>query len=118
MGIGVQGLADAFILMDLPFDSPGARQLNQEIFETIYFASLEVSPAKAFVSLLGPAMASDAAPLFRSHRHPVSLQRRRGPTRASTGPRYLRANFNLTSGAWTRISSAAAGTGRGCGSVS
>jgi ribonucleoside-diphosphate reductase alpha chain len=43
IGLGVQGLADAFILMRLPFTSPEARQLNMEIFETIYFASLTAS---------------------------------------------------------------------------
>ncbi|MEO0779790.1 MAG: ribonucleoside-diphosphate reductase subunit alpha, partial [Bacteroidota bacterium] len=47
IGIGVQGLADAFILMRYPFDSPEARQLNREIFETIYFASLTESCAIA-----------------------------------------------------------------------
>ena len=39
----MQGLADAFILLGLPFDSPEAQQLNREIFETIYFAALEES---------------------------------------------------------------------------
>lgn len=43
IGIGVQGLADAFILMRYPFDSPEARQLNKDIFETIYFAALQES---------------------------------------------------------------------------
>lgn len=43
IGIGVQGLADAFILMRYPFDSPEARQLNQEIFETIYYGALTAS---------------------------------------------------------------------------
>lgn len=43
IGIGVQGLADAFILLGLPFDSPEARQLNKEIFETMYFAALSES---------------------------------------------------------------------------
>lgn len=43
IGIGVQGLADAFILMKLPFDSPEARKLNKEIFETMYYAALETS---------------------------------------------------------------------------
>ncbi|MEO6132408.1 MAG: ribonucleoside-diphosphate reductase subunit alpha, partial [Saprospiraceae bacterium] len=47
IGIGVQGLADAFILMRYPFDSPEARKLNQEIFETIYFAALTESNAIA-----------------------------------------------------------------------
>lgn len=40
IGIGVQGLADAFILVREPFDSPGAKQLNKDIFETIYHASV------------------------------------------------------------------------------
>ncbi|GIZ00185.1 ribonucleoside-diphosphate reductase large subunit, partial [Caerostris extrusa] len=43
IGIGVQGLADAFILMRYPFDSPEAQKLNIEIFETIYYAALEAS---------------------------------------------------------------------------
>ena len=43
IGIGVQGLADAFILMRFPFDSPEARQLNKEIFETIYYAACTAS---------------------------------------------------------------------------
>jgi len=43
VGIGIQGLADAFILLRLPFTSEEAKILNQEIFETIYFASLTAS---------------------------------------------------------------------------
>nr|XP_042900002.1 ribonucleoside-diphosphate reductase large subunit [Parasteatoda tepidariorum] len=43
IGIGVQGLADAFILMRYPFDSEEAQKLNADIFETIYFAALEAS---------------------------------------------------------------------------
>ena len=43
IGIGVQGLADAFILMRFPFDSDDARQLNKEIFETIYYAAVTAS---------------------------------------------------------------------------
>ncbi|EPH09661.1 ribonucleoside-diphosphate reductase, alpha subunit [Myroides odoratimimus CCUG 12700] len=43
VGLGVQGLADAFIMMRMPFTSPEAKQLNQEIFETIYFAALTAS---------------------------------------------------------------------------
>ncbi len=43
IGIGVQGLADTFILMRHAFDSPEAKQLNTEIFETIYFAAMESS---------------------------------------------------------------------------
>lgn len=43
IGIGVQGLADAFILMRHPFESPEAIQLNKDIFETIYFGAMEAS---------------------------------------------------------------------------
>ncbi len=43
IGIGVQGLADAFILMRQAFDSPEAKQLNKEIFETIYYAAVTAS---------------------------------------------------------------------------
>jgi ribonucleoside-diphosphate reductase alpha chain len=43
IGIGVQGLADALILLRLAFESDGARKLNKEIFETIYFAAMAAS---------------------------------------------------------------------------
>ncbi|XP_019719870.1 ribonucleoside-diphosphate reductase large subunit isoform X2 [Hippocampus comes] len=43
IGIGVQGLADAFILMRYPFESREAQLLNTQIFETIYYAALEAS---------------------------------------------------------------------------
>tara|TARA_Y100000816_G_scaffold115804_1_gene81102 strand:- start:3886 stop:6240 length:2355 start_codon:yes stop_codon:yes gene_type:complete len=43
IGIGVQGMADTFILMRHAFDSPKAKKLNSEIFETIYYASMEAS---------------------------------------------------------------------------
>jgi ribonucleoside-diphosphate reductase alpha chain len=43
IGLGVQGLADAFILMRYPFESENAKKLNSEIFETIYFAALTAS---------------------------------------------------------------------------
>lgn len=43
VGLGVQGLADAFILLRMPFTSDEAKQLNQEIFETIYFAAVTAS---------------------------------------------------------------------------
>nr|CAI5821870.1 unnamed protein product [Callosobruchus analis] len=43
IGIGVQGLADAFILLRMPFESPEARLLNRQIFETIYYGALEAS---------------------------------------------------------------------------
>ncbi len=43
IGIGVQGLADVFILLRLPFESDAAKQLNKEVFETIYFAAMTAS---------------------------------------------------------------------------
>merc|ERR1712038_1521683 len=43
IGLGVQGLADAFLMMRLPFESESARKLNADIFETIYFAACEAS---------------------------------------------------------------------------
>ncbi len=43
IGIGVQGLADAFILMRMSFESEEARMLNREIFETIYYAAMTAS---------------------------------------------------------------------------
>jgi len=47
IGIGVQGLADAFILMGYSFESPEAMQLNRDIFECIYFSALEASNSLA-----------------------------------------------------------------------
>jgi ribonucleoside-diphosphate reductase alpha chain len=47
VGLGVQGLADAFIKLRLPFDSQEAKALNEEIFETIYFAALTSSMESA-----------------------------------------------------------------------
>jgi ribonucleoside-diphosphate reductase alpha chain len=43
IGLGIQGLADAFIMLRMPFDSAEARGLNEDIFETIYFAAVETS---------------------------------------------------------------------------
>ena len=43
VGIGVQGLADVFAMLRLPFDSPTAAALNRDIFETMYFGALEAS---------------------------------------------------------------------------
>ncbi len=41
VGMGVQGLADTFIKMRMPFESPEAAALNKDIFETMYFAALD-----------------------------------------------------------------------------
>merc|ERR1712050_109496 len=43
IGLGVQGLADAFMMMRLPFESEAAQKLNVDIFETIYYAACEAS---------------------------------------------------------------------------
>merc|ERR1712178_97475 len=43
IGLGVQGLADAFLIMRLPFESEAAKTLNEDIFEAIYFAACEAS---------------------------------------------------------------------------
>merc|ERR1712032_889204 len=43
IGLGGQGLADAFMILRMPFESDAARQLNEDIFETIYFAACEAS---------------------------------------------------------------------------
>merc|ERR1711881_448349 len=43
IGLGVQGLADAFMIMRLPFECDEAKQLNEDIFEALYFAACEAS---------------------------------------------------------------------------
>lgn len=60
IGIGVQGLADAFILMGFAFDSPEARKLNSEIFETIYFAA--VTESNAIAKQDGPYSSYEGSP--------------------------------------------------------
>ena len=52
IGLGVQGLADAFILLRLAFESDEAKKLNKEIFETIYFAAMTAS--KDLAKIDGP----------------------------------------------------------------
>jgi ribonucleoside-diphosphate reductase alpha chain len=61
VGLGVQGLADAFILMRLPFTSDEAKKLNQEIFETIYFAAVTASMEEAKVE--GPYSSFKGSPI-------------------------------------------------------
>jgi ribonucleoside-diphosphate reductase alpha subunit len=61
LGLGVQGLADVFLMMHHAFDSPEARQLNKDIFETIYFASLEASNELAQKS--GPYPSYEGSPI-------------------------------------------------------
>jgi len=49
IGLGVQGLADAFMMLRMPFESSAARTLNKDVFETIYFAACEASCDMAMV---------------------------------------------------------------------
>ncbi|KAF2155692.1 ribonucleoside-diphosphate reductase-like protein subunit large [Myriangium duriaei CBS 260.36] len=63
IGLGVQGLADAFLALRLPFDSPEARQLNIQIFETIYHAALTASCDLA--KELGPYETYEGSPVSK-----------------------------------------------------
>ena len=63
IGLGVQGLADAFIMMGMPFDSPEARKLNKDIFETIYFAAMTASKDEAIID--GPYETFKGSPVSK-----------------------------------------------------
>jgi ribonucleoside-diphosphate reductase alpha chain len=63
IGLGVQGLADAFILLRFPFDSPEARALNSEIHETIYYASMTAS--KDLAKEQGPYETYEGSPISK-----------------------------------------------------
>lgn len=63
VGLGVQGLADAFILLRLPFESDEAKRLNKDIFETIYFASMTASNDLAVKN--GPYQTFEGSPLSK-----------------------------------------------------
>lgn len=63
IGLGVQGLADAFILLRYPFDSPEARALNSEIHETIYYASMTAS--KDLAKEHGPYETYEGSPISK-----------------------------------------------------
>lgn len=63
IGLGVQGLADAFILLRMPFDSEEARRLNEDIFETIYFGAMEASMELSKV--LGPYETFKGSPVSK-----------------------------------------------------
>jgi len=60
VGLGVQGLADVFIMLRLPFDSVEAKKLNKEIFETLYFASASASCDLAKID--GPYSSFEGSP--------------------------------------------------------
>ncbi len=61
VGLGVQGLADAFILLRMPFTSDEAKKLNQEIFETLYFAAVTSSMEEAKID--GPYSSYKGSPI-------------------------------------------------------
>lgn len=61
IGLGVQGLADAFLALRLPFDSAEAKHLNKQIFETIYHAALTASCELS--KQLGPYSSYEGSPV-------------------------------------------------------
>ena len=63
IGLGVQGLADTFIKMRLPFDSDEAKKLNKEIFETIYYAAMTAS--KDLAKEEGPYQTWEGSPISK-----------------------------------------------------
>jgi ribonucleoside-diphosphate reductase alpha chain len=63
IGLGVQGLADVFIMLRMPFESAEAQQLNKDIFETIYFAAMEASMELAKVE--GPYSTWEGSPISK-----------------------------------------------------
>jgi len=63
VGLGVQGLADAFIMLRLPFTSDEAKKLNQEIFETLYFAAVTASMEMAKEE--GPYSTFEGSPISK-----------------------------------------------------
>lgn len=63
IGLGVQGLADAFLMMGFPFESEEARKLNRDIFETIYFAAMTAS--KDIAKVEGPYETFKGSPVSK-----------------------------------------------------
>ena len=63
VGLGVQGLADAFLMLRLPFESDEARLLNKDIFETMYFAAVEASMELAIEE--GPYQSFKGSPISK-----------------------------------------------------
>ncbi|MBP93619.1 MAG: ribonucleoside-diphosphate reductase subunit alpha, partial [Flavobacteriaceae bacterium] len=61
VGLGVQGLADTFIKLRMPFTSDEAKKLNQEIFETLYFAAVTASMEEAMAD--GPYQTYEGSPM-------------------------------------------------------
>ena len=63
IGLGVQGLADTFILLGMPFESEEAKALNREIFETMYYASMTAS--KDLAKVEGPYETIEGSPVSK-----------------------------------------------------
>lgn len=63
IGLGVQGLADAFIMLRMPFTSPEAKKLNKDIFETLYYAAVTASMEEAKVD--GPYQSYEGSPISK-----------------------------------------------------
>jgi len=63
IGLGVQGLADAFIQLRMPFTSEKAKELNQDIFETLYFAALQASVEESKID--GPYKTYKGSPISK-----------------------------------------------------
>lgn len=63
IGLGIQGLADTFIKLRLPFTSDGAKKINEEIFETLYFASVTASMELAKIE--GPYSSYEGSPISK-----------------------------------------------------
>lgn len=61
IGLGVQGLADTFILLRMPFTSDEAKKLNQDIFETLYYAAVTASMEEAQID--GPYQTYKGSPI-------------------------------------------------------
>ena len=63
IGLGIQGLADTFLLLRLPFESEEARKLNKDIFETMYFAAMTAS--KDLAKVEGPYETFKGSPVSK-----------------------------------------------------
>ncbi len=63
VGLGIQGLADTFIMMRLPFTCDEAKKINQEIFETLYFAAVTASMEEAKTD--GPYETYEGSPISK-----------------------------------------------------
>ena len=73
VGLGVQGLADALCMMRFPFESPEAKQLNKDIFETIYFGAVDSTQCQGKAANIAHASHQSYAPLtLESYKHTTS----------------------------------------------